>query len=209
MDAGTIVPLRLEDELLYDWLLLYETAFPAYERMLIGDILRIVQAQRGPTAIAMKGTETAQALMLVSAQGKFQGLAMYRLIPRLDAAHGLYFAIQPELRNQGLGSAFYQEIVQRVWAMHRLLVYEVESPAEARDSEEARLCQQRIELYRRHGAQQLLGVSYQQTVGEHCSPIPMQLMVHLREPLSVDEVYSTLVDIFGAALQQVAPLVLV
>lgn len=204
MEAYSLTAITsLYDDLLYDWLILYETAFPPEERILIGDILKLIKKQEEGQA------DTHNLLALITGKGELVGMAMYELVPRLSAVYAWYLAIKPELRNRGLGSSFYQMILKDLWEKnYRVMIFEVEKPEEASIAAEANLRRRRIEFYRRNGAQQLEGVYYLQSVGDHCPPTPMHLMVHLREPLSAQQVYEIARDLFGDDVRQVAPLAL-
>jgi GNAT superfamily N-acetyltransferase len=196
----------LADPWLPDWLRLYETTFPAEERILAGELVRLLQ---DPAS-----RQTHHLLALVEAKPGLSGLALWQSRPDLSAATLWYLAVRPELRSGGLGSTFYQSIAASVLAHHRLLIFEVEMPAEAPDEANRRLRERRINFYRRNGARLLTGIQYLQTVGAHMPPAPMHLMAQgvepassrEVEPLTPAEVFTAGQSLFGSLLTQTGEL---
>jgi len=208
----------LQDDLLLPWLDLYETAFPAAERVLVSKHL-----------LTLKGTPDEPGehhiLAALADNASFAGLARYQVVPDLGAAYLWYLATAPELRSQGVGTKFYQEIVRRVTGPAvRALVIEVEIPARASGGEgvaaaaenstvsaeralpERALAQRRITFYRRQGARLLEGIHYLQSVGRHQAPIPMHLMFHAFGALDAAQAFALARSLWGEQVRQVGEL---
>ena len=210
----------LQDDLLLPWLDLYESAFSAAERVLVSKHL-----------LALKGASDADEpgehhiLAALADNASFAGLARYQVVPDLGAAYLWYLATAPELRSQGVGTKFYQEIVRRVTGPAvRALVIEVEIPARASGGEgvaaaaenstvsaeralaERALAQRRITFYRRQGARLLEGIHYLQSVGRHQAPIPMHLMFHAFGALDAAQAFALARSLWGEQVRQVGEL---
>jgi GNAT superfamily N-acetyltransferase len=210
----------LQDDLLLPWLDLYETAFPAAERVLVSKHL-----------LALKGASDADEpgehhiLAALAGNASFAGLARYQVVPDLGVAYLWYLATSPELRSQGVGTKFYQEIVRRVAGPAvRTLAIEVEMPARASGGEgaaaaaeksavsaeralaERALAQRRITFYRRQGARLLEGIHYLQSVGRHQAPIPMHLMFHAFGALDAAQAFALARSLWGEQVKQVGEL---
>ncbi|MGW7682841.1 GNAT family N-acetyltransferase [Kribbella sp. NPDC054772] len=69
-----------------------------------------------------------------------------------------YFAIDGSIRSKGHGSALWAAMNQRPEI--RRLIFEVEDPADAHDTEERTIRERRIAFYRRVGAELVEGVEY-------------------------------------------------
>lgn len=108
-----------------------------------------------------------------AAYGLFEGSTLtaygiFILDPALPAALLNYFAVEPQYRNQGIGSLALAMLRQAAEEQGlRCILFEVESPQAALTPEDAALRQRRIGFYLRCGAQptgvvsQLFGVDYQ------------------------------------------------
>ncbi len=198
----------LGDPRLADWLCLYELTFPPEERLLAGELVRLLQNP--------ESCQTHTMLALMDGEQSLAGLGLWQSLPRLSTAYLWYLAIQPGLRSGGLGSALYQAIARgalhprnsRV-AQHHLLIFEVEMPEEAPDEAGRRLRERRIAFYRRNGARMLKGVHYLETVGPHLPPVPMHLMAQADGPLAPAEVFTAGKGLFGDLLNQTGELSLI
>ncbi len=193
----------LTDPLLLPWLKLYETAFPATERMLIATHLQVIAARgegQHHESVYLAATDEA---------GEFVGLAQYEVMDEARAACLWYFAVVPERRCQGLGAAIYQEVARRLGSLElQAMLIEVERPDHAASPEGAELAQRRIGFYRRQGARLLRGIHYLQSVGPHQPPIPMHLMVHPFAPLDPADAFAVAKVVFGEDLTQTGSLAL-
>jgi GNAT superfamily N-acetyltransferase len=185
------------DAYLLPWLDLYETAFPAPERMLISQILALVVARH-------RGEETGVRLLAaLEAGGELVGMAMYSIAVGKALAWLWYIAVVPQARGKGIGSRIYREVWQRVERLGvKALILEVEIPEEDNEREAVR----RIQFYRWHGAGLLAGIHYMQRVGWHQAPIPMHVMVHARYPISPEEAFELAQSLFGDAIQRTGTL---
>ncbi len=175
MDTGAIECrelLGIDDPLLPAWLTLYETAFPACERVLCASFLRLLQAKAS-------GEREHEHLLAALFERRFAALGNYVTRPGARGAYLVYLATVPELRGKGMGAEMYAEIVRRVRAQDptsRGIVIEVESPDEP-STEDPEMARRRIGFYKRQGARVLGGVEYWQGVpGQRA--IRMCVMVH-------------------------------
>lgn len=191
----------LQDALLLPWLDLYETAFPPHEKMLVSEHLKILRQKEA-------GLEGQHHLLAVLDQhAHFAGLLRYQVLPEVGAAYLWYLAIEPRLRNSGLGSRVYQALIQRLVDAHlKMLVFEVEIPELQQHEAGQGTARRRIGFYQRQGARLVHGVDYLQYVGSHQPPTPMHLMVHPLVPLSPGDAFELAKFIFKDALRQVGDL---
>ncbi|MFZ6030277.1 MAG: GNAT family N-acetyltransferase [Chloroflexota bacterium] len=195
---------HLTDGLLPEWLVLYETAFPAHERVLVAGFLKHLRRIEAGDPVS------AEMLAAVDRERRLAGMAFYEHVPDLRLMFLWYMAVDGERRSQGLGSQLYQEVVHRARrAGCRALLFEVERPAVCSTSETQALAERRIQFYRRNGAQLLQGVDYLQSVGPHQPATPMHLMLHPFEPLTSGDAFALAKAAFDDALCQVAELRLV
>jgi len=182
------------EPLLLPWLDLYETAFPAAERVLVSEHLRLLHERAA-------GGRDEHLLALVGEGRAFQGLARWHL----ERAHGVawlwYLATLPEVRGGGLGGRLYDHVAAAArGAGADLLLLEVEAPGRSLEPDLAR---RRIGFYERRGARLLEGVRYTQHVGPHQPPVEMHLMVQPFTPLEAAEVLARLAPLLGEALERV------
>jgi GNAT superfamily N-acetyltransferase len=189
--------IGLQDDLLLPWLDLYETAFPANEKVLVSHFLALLK---------MKGKklETWEYLIAgVDSSRKLLGLACYQLIPAVGVAVLWYLAIHPEARNLGLGGKFYDYITGLFdKTLYQALLLEVEIPEQLKTDEERKRAARRINFYRRHGAYLLEGIDYLQYIGWHCPPTPMHIMVHPLRVLDAAACFALTKAYAGDALKQ-------
>ena len=90
-----------------------------------------------------------------------------------------YFAIHAERRSRGLGSTFFQglvELIRRQKPGADWLILEVDDDRKGPDQERA-AGRRRIEFYRRLGAHLLVNVPYR-FPSHHGRPVPMRLMAY-------------------------------
>ena len=187
----------LQDDLLLPWLDLYETAFPANERVLVSHFLALLQMKG-------KGKDTCEYLLAgVDPARKLLGLACYQLMPAAGAAVLWYLAMHAEARNRGLGGEFYDHVIGLIdKSLYQALLLEVEIPELFKNDEERKRAARRINFYRRHGAYLLEGVDYLQSVGWHCPPIPMHIMVHPLRVLHAPACFALAKAYAGDALKE-------
>ncbi len=191
MDLRITEITTLDDNLLIPWLDLYETAFPANERMLVSFYLRLLK-EKWPN----------HHLLAVQCEGIFVGLVHYVVIAEHRLAWLWMFAVTPESRNLGLGAAIYWDVVARLPVGTVAMLLEVERPDLAHTDADRQLAARRIAFYRRQGAQLLDGVHYVQSVGPHQSPLAMHVMVHLLQPMDADAAFQLARAVFGDAITQ-------
>ncbi len=194
----SLIPINnLTEPLLVDWLELYETAFPANERLLVADLLRMIHVDTsGSTANRLK------FFAGVDETGQFCGLVLVEINSPLAALW--YLAIHPARRSAGLGSIIYLQLLELARETSCVgLGFEVEIPESAESPDQAR---RRIDFYRRNGAFLLEGIHYLQYAGSHQPPRAMHLMIHPFKPMRAQEAYQLLKQQFGDALRQVGEL---
>lgn len=154
----------IEDPALLPWLDLYEQSFPPSEKMPVSWHLA-----------ALLEPSPEQVLLAGLCEDFVAGMARYELVEDCGGAALWYLAITPGLRRRGLGSQFYQEILDRLRSEGvRGLCFEIEDPARSGDRETA---ERRIRFYQKNGAQTLGGVAYRTAV-PHQAPLEMLVMLH-------------------------------
>jgi ribosomal protein S18 acetylase RimI-like enzyme len=188
---------ELSDEMLLPWLALYETAFPASERILVADILALLHSCKcGPDA-------NRHLVAFTDRRRQFVGLAYYEMMPEVSAACLWYLAVEPTLRGRGLGSRIYRRIVSDVKSRGaEAAVFEVEIPEQACGRSERRFARRRIAFYRRLGARLLTGIRYTQSVGSHQRPILMHVMVHPFLPRSSKDAFRVARAVLGEEVRR-------
>jgi GNAT superfamily N-acetyltransferase len=189
----------LDDPWLLPWLELYETAFLPHERVLVAGLLMQIRDQ------SLGNNYPAYFSAWIGADDEFKGMAYYEM----DREIGLlwYLAIDPRWRNLGLGADFYRALLKDVQKQGgRMLLFEVEIPAEIQEPEQRLLAERRIRFYQRQGAFLLDGISYKQYVGSHQPLTPMHLMVHPLESLTPQQAFDLARLVFGDNLQQTGEL---
>lgn len=192
----------LNDPLLLPWLDLYEKAFPPNERILVSGHLRVLKAR----AAGMPTDE--HILAALDEGGELVGMARV-MIRANEVAYLWYIAILPSRRGQGLGAAFYREIIRRAEGANcPALIFEVEIPERAIDQMHRQTALRRIGFYRRLGAKVLGGIHYLQSVGPHQPPTPMHIMAHTFRPMDAKEVFVLAQALFDDAVQPVGTLML-
>ena len=184
----------LDDANLLPWLELYETAFPAPERLLVAAVLRMIRDQ-------VEGS-SEMFLSAISA-GTFAGLVHYERFPAERVAGLWYLAVNPTIRGGGLGSRIYETLWRELTdAGYRALVFEVEIPELAATGEIRQFAERRIEFYRRLGTRLLTGVDHIQHVGAHQPPVAMHVMVHAAGECSPEQGFQFARVVLGDSVRQ-------
>lgn len=182
----------VRDDQLLPWLDLYETSFPASERILVSAILQQLKEK-------MQGK--AQRMHVLAANnlaGELVGLSMFNSEPERAAAFLWYMAVVKDRRGQGIGSRIYQEVLRRAdIPPSGALIFEVEIP-EGENTAEA---ERRIRFYHKQGAMLLTGIHYMQHVGWHQEPIPMHIMIHPLKPMQPQTAYDLTKSMVEDAIQ--------
>lgn len=191
------------DPLLPNWLDLYETSFPLNERLLVSSFLHLLEKKE-------QGQEEGVSLSaLLDEEKRLVGMAAYQILAQPPVGFLWYIAVSPALRGRGLGTAYYQAIVERVFQAADVLLFEVEAPEHCTEAEVRRNAERRIAFYQRNGAALLTGIHYLQSVGSHVPPTPMHLMIHARRPVTAPEAFAIARNLFDGAVSQTGPLALV
>lgn len=194
---------RLDDPLLLPWLDLYETSFPPNEKVLVSDHLRVLHRK------AQGEGQGETLLAAVDPAGTLGAMARYEVCRDPDVAWLWYLAVRPELRNRGLGAWIYRHLLGEIAAAGlEAALFEVEIPTLAHSEEERRFAERRIHFYRRLGAFLVEGIDYEQSVGSHCPPTPMHLMVHPFRQHTADEWFDLLDRATGGSVRRTGRLAL-
>jgi ribosomal protein S18 acetylase RimI-like enzyme len=198
----------LHDDYLEPFLNLYQQSFPVYEQVLVSSIIRTLKSkQRDGSA------KRTLLCALDDADGKLVGIGWYDVMSEPECAFLWYLAVDSQLRSQGVGSQFYREIVRRATEQQpglQAVVYEVEIPELAHDTQEGDFAHRRIEFYRRFGAKLCCNVEYYQSVGNWQPKTKMYIMVHPLNPEKVQEakILQIIQAVFEDAIQPVENLIL-
>ncbi len=195
----------LNDPIYDRWLDLYQTSFPLNEQMLVSHFNALLRARQSG--------ETGQVPLFacLDAEGRFKALIHYEAFPELRAAVLWYFAVEPQERSQGIGSAAYDLLLRHLQTEQpaiRALFYEVEDPEVCESPEHLLNAQRRIAFYKRNGAAQLSGIHYVQSVGWQ-PPLQMCLLVHPYTTIEPEEAFALARQLFGDNLHRIGRLALV
>lgn len=191
----------ITDDLLLQWIDLYETAFPPRERVLVSDHLRLLRNKE------LGRNKHEHILAAVDDNGDLAGMARYEIVAKCSTAYLWYLAVNAECRNRGMGVAIYKDIAARVQADGaKSIIFEVEIPQEASSQDEAEFAKRRIGFYRRLGAKVLTGIIYIQSVGPHQPSIPMHLMIHSFFEQDAEDAYNLAACMFGDSLTRNGPI---
>lgn len=193
--------LKLDDPLLLPWLDLYETAFPAGERILVSQILAVLHGH------TRRGSHLLAALDCAGEQdARLQGIVFdYEPIGE-EAAFLWYIAVAAQTRGQGVGAWLYQSLLARLGPQVKALIFDLEDPCQMETPEEKALAVRRIGFYRRQGARLLGGIRYVQSVGSHQPPLYLRLMIHPLQPISPREGFDLAYRVMPEALSQAGEL---
>jgi ribosomal protein S18 acetylase RimI-like enzyme len=183
-----IQPLRFveitdaNDDLLLDWLDLYETSFPPEEKVLVSEFIDLLEEKAN-------GTRPDSHIQAALQNDRFVALLRYDLGKEPGIAYLWYIAVHPDARSGGIGSACFNEVVRRARdAQLRAVVFEVEISGHFDDSERRECARRRIEFYRRQGALLLTGIQYIQQL-PHQPAIPLHIMVRPIEPVTPQDAF--------------------
>jgi GNAT superfamily N-acetyltransferase len=187
---------RLDDDLLFPWLDLAQTAFPPYEHVLVSYLLQGIRSEQ-------RGEEIHhRCLAAVDEEGQFAGMAWYEWYA--EVAFLCYLAVQPGLRSQGTGTQMYQAILSEIRRQgFKVMLFEVEIPQSDDLQEQAH---RRIAFYRRNGAKLLEGIHYMQDVGWHQPQTPMHIMIHALVPLDAQQAFDLVKGMMLERLEKVEEL---
>jgi GNAT superfamily N-acetyltransferase len=187
----------LHDELLVDWLSLYETTFPPEERLLVSTFVRTLQRKEQGEKLHV------EMLAAIDPERNLVGLAFYKSYPETSTIVLWYLATHAAQRSRGFGSQIYQEITHRCRILEcHAMVFEVEIPENARSPEQKKLAERRVQFYKRNGAKLLTGIHYLQSVGSHQPVTPMHLMFHPLKKIDSHEAYQIAKKVFGDSITQ-------
>lgn len=191
----------LHDPLLPAWLDLYEIAFPPEERMLVSHVIQTITAKE-------EGRQVLEEIVAVVDAGQnVLGMLYYELRSDLRAAGLYYLAVAPDVRNQGLGSRIYGEMIARCRAAGcRILVFDVEIPELSSTSEGQTLALRRINFYYRHGTQLLEGVRSMLQAHTSRAIIPLYIMAYPLETITPEEVCSMAKELLSDSVTYTGPL---
>ncbi len=187
---------RLSDPHLPDFLDLYETAFPANERIPVSSIIRILQAKE-------RGEYRGEHFIVAcDASDPVLGMALVDILPECAAAYLVYLAVDPDRRSGGIGRAMLDEIVKQSveWNPETVaVILEVDRP-ENSSTGERELAERRIQFYERSGGRLLEGIEYTQRVDFFPEGRPMHLMFIPLSELTAERAFEIGEYIFGEDL---------
>lgn len=167
---------------------IYEASFPPSEK---------ISAQVFANALNRRATGhepfSANARMLTALKvNEPVGFAYFRYFychvkeQPFHLGYLLYMAVAESQRGGGIGQHIYHSVLAALKADAAYrggalsgLIFEVERPELAEDSESQRNTMRRMQFYERLGARVLQGIAYvQPALGEELLPVPMHLMYH-------------------------------
>lgn len=186
------------DDLFVPWLELYETAFPPEEKVLVSSFLSLLKSK------ANGDYPDSYIQTVLDEESNVVAALRFDIVHDLRATYFWYMAVDPALRNRGIGSMCFEEVQRRATeANTQVMVLEVEMSGHSPDPE---MSARRIGFYRRHGAKQLTGIDYTQSVGPHQPAIPMHIMIRPIEPITPQEAFNIVRGLFGDTVKQIGEL---
>lgn len=191
--------VSLNDPLLFDWLDAVQTNFPPDEQMLASFYLRFLVAKSEGDDEAL----TYRMLAVLNAEDQsLIGAVLYQTIPELSAVYLWYLLVAAkDQRGQGLGTAFYTEIVRRANEEIpdlKAIVLEVERPDQALSDEQCIESEQRIRFYRRLGVQIATNLTYYQSLDRpDQKPKLMYVCIHPLRTITDEDKYQLSLSALG------------
>ncbi len=183
-----------EDTLFLDWLDLYETSFPPNERMLVSDILRVLNKNR-----ANNERNSTHFIVLLDESKACVGMMLYYTKQEEKIAWLWYMAIKPNVQSRGFGSYLYNELLKQLSSSgYKALFLEVEIPGEANSAQAER----RIRFYEKQGAILLKDIDYLQDIGWHTQPTQLFLMIQPLQHLGDTQTFELAKKMFGDAIKK-------
>ena len=181
-----------KDPFFFDWLDLYETSFPPNEKMLVSDILKILDKNN-----ANNVNDSTHLIALIDTNKNCIGMMLYYTQKTNKTAWLWYMAINPKVQSKGLGTYLYQELVKLLNTYkYKALFLEVEIP----DEENFNQAKRRIHFYEKQGATLIKNIDYIQDIGWHTPPTPLSLMIQCFQPLDDIETFNLAKKMFGDAV---------
>lgn len=134
-------------------LAIYEASFPVDERETLDDLRETVIHRQ-------TNEEVHHFRVMVGADDSVLGITIFTTVHAQYMAFLRFIAVREDMRSQGLGRDLLRDAVRKVrrdgyrrtrWYPYLGIVFEVERPLMAADSEERKLRERRIHWYRRNG----------------------------------------------------------
>lgn len=168
---------QFDDPCLTIYLDLYETAFPAEERIPVSNFVEVLLAKQQDAgedyhlliATVTLPTQTTEYLAVMS---------RIDVDRDCDLAYLISIAVIPRLQGEGYGDRMIEEILQRLKndpAPVAALLVEVDDPDKYEDEEDREIAEEQVEFYRGFGARYLDGIEYIKTVAFYPEGSPMKL----------------------------------
>lgn len=190
------------DKAVLPFLRMYQTLFPLAEQEMCADIIEILQQK------TTGGAEEHRLLVAYAAELPV-GLLWFG---RREIADGTslvtlwYIGVDRTVQSKGYGAALYTELCRQVFDewQARLLFYEVDIVASAKDNAERDQAKRRLRFYERQGGKLLTGIAYELHV-DWQPPVPMHLVIHPHPtlaPTTPEETYRLAKALYGDRLQQ-------
>ncbi len=188
----------IQDDLFLDWLDLFETLFPANEKLLFSTLLKILKSKGQGEGAGM------HMLAIRNECGKTVGMVLYQLVPDKNLVVLRYLGTAPSEQGKGLGTRIYRDLLEMLDpAVYQALIFEVEIPGHDQASQQA---ERRIQFYLRNGAALLEGIHYMQDIGWHQPQTPMHIMVHPLQPITPEQAFALAKSMFGDLVKQTGTL---
>ncbi len=207
--------LTLDDPLLLPWLDLYEISFPPDERVPVSRILNVLHEHARGAASGQHLLAAVPDSLLAPGQlspnyrvtdQRITALLYTYEPPASPAAFLWYFAVQPGLRGQGLGSRLYRDVLARLGPQARALIFDLEDPDQMESPAGKEQALRRVAFYQRLGARVLGGIEYIQRCADHLPPLRLLLMIHPVKEITPGEAYDLAKAAMPEAVRQVGEL---
>ncbi len=187
---------RVDDPNFLLYLDLYETAFPANERIAVSSLVKTLLKRQSGEAT------TSHLLTAIDDAGEMAAMAHYDEEAECGAAYLIYIAVAEKRRGGGIGSQTFQALIERArGAGYAALLFEVDSP-DNHTGPEREVAERRIRFYRHLGAKRLSGIHYLQSVEFYPEGVPMHIMVCPLTEVTAEQAFTTARCLFGEALSR-------
>ncbi len=187
-----ITPITELHPLWPQWVGLYLDSFPVYERMRLSAIKDgLDEPDKGRYALAFTDSHADTTLC---------GLAYLIIRTNEPVAYLVYFAVNTQMRNRGLGVQLYEAICSYCREKGcNSLFFEVEHPDDPHM--DTQMANRRIGWYLRHGAELITGIDLWQRVSDELPSIHYYIVAHRLGDVDDATLTSTAMSLFHGAEQ--------
>lgn len=129
-----------------------------------------------------------------------RGLMMYYHAPGDNAAVLWYLAVEESERGKGIGTTLLNNLILRLSSEPtcRAILFEIERPDQARNSDHLKQILDRERFYHRWGARIARNIEYKQSVGSWQPTTPMYLCIYrIDKTLNDNEASNLFIEHFG------------